>query len=725
MHGCRIVSIALQGGGAFGAGGGGRPQPLPALRDDLQLFEGPPTAEGAPTWTIYDPVRNRYFRIGREAFALLSRWHFGEAAAVLNAVAAAAAGPVTPRQLGELVRFLRINSLVRGDDPESRESYLRQAEAARPPWARWLLRNYLFIRVPLVRPDRFLEATLPLVRPLFSRAFLIALLVLGALGIVLALRQWQDFTHTFGYFFSLEGLLWFGVALSAAKVLHELGHAYTAKRYGCRVPTMGVAFLVLWPVLYTDTSDAWRLVSRRRRLAIGIAGMATELGLALIATLLWSFLPDGPARSAAFALATVTWVATLLINISPFMRFDGYYVLADWLGVQNLQDRAFALARWRLRELLFGFGEPPPEAWPPRMQRILLIYAYSTWIYRLFLFIGIALLVYHMFFKLLGLFLFVVEIAWFIARPVWNELREWWRRRGAVRLNANLLATLAGLGGLVWLAVTPWHGWIGLPAVLRATDYATLYPPIPAQVAEVHVTEGAPVRAGDLMVVLRAPLLEHEIAQAERRAALLRLRIGRQAASLEDLENLRVLQQELATTLSALAGLAERRAALTVRAPIDGVVAGMAQALAPGLWVPETLALAQVVDPRRAVLQAYAEGGDLGRIVPGDPARFYPDDALRPAIEAVVADVAWVNARALDLPYVASIHGGDIAVERDAQGALVPVTAVYRIMLHPATPIPAPGQVVPGVVRVQGTARSFADRAWRAVAAVLIRESGF
>jgi putative peptide zinc metalloprotease protein len=202
--------------------------------------------------------------------------------------------------------------------------------------------------------------------------------------------------------------------------MHEMAHALTAKHLGCRVTSMGVALLVLFPVLYTDTTDAWRLHHRRERLAIVLAGIRMELHLALLATFLWSFLADGPLRSAAFFIATTSWLTSLAINLSPFMRFDGYYALADWLGAANLQPRAFALGRWRLREALFGLNEPPPEQLSRSREHIFILYGWATWIYRLMLFLGIALLIYYFAFKLLGIALFAVEIIWFVLLPVHN-----------------------------------------------------------------------------------------------------------------------------------------------------------------------------------------------------------------------------------------------------------------------------------------------------------------
>ena len=89
------------------------------------------------------------------------------------------------------------------------------------------------------------------------------------------------------------------------------------------------------------------------------------------------------------------------------MRFDGYYVLADFLRVENLQPRAFSLAKWKLRQIIFGLNHKQPEKMNTNKINFLIFYAWSTWIYRFFLFIGIAILVYHYTFKVLGIILFV------------------------------------------------------------------------------------------------------------------------------------------------------------------------------------------------------------------------------------------------------------------------------------------------------------------------------
>ena len=72
--------------------------------------------------------------------------------------------------------------------------------------------------------------------------------------------------------------------------------------------------MVLWPLLYTDTGESWKLADRRQRLAIAAAGVMTELALAGLATLGWSLAPEGGFRQGMFFLATTSWVLTLTIN---------------------------------------------------------------------------------------------------------------------------------------------------------------------------------------------------------------------------------------------------------------------------------------------------------------------------------------------------------------------------------------------------------------------------
>src|SRR5262249_46703461 len=268
---------------------------------------------------------------------------------------------------------------------------------------------------------------------------------------------------------------------------------------------MGVAFLVLWPVAYTDTNEVWKLADRRRRLAVAAAGVTTELVIAAWATLAWSLLPEGAPKAAAFLLATTTWIMTLAVNASPFMRFDGYFLLSDWLDMPNLHARAFALARWDLRERLFALGEAPPERFPRARHAGLIAFAWATWAYRLALFLGIAVLVYHFSVKALGIALFAVEIGWVVAPPVWSPPRPC-RGRSAGTGGRRRARASAATGALALaLVAVPWPVRVSSSGVLRPAEPFVVYAPEGAEVVALPAAEGAGVAAGEPLLRLASP----------------------------------------------------------------------------------------------------------------------------------------------------------------------------------------------------------------------------
>jgi len=716
---------------------------LAPLREELLLHAAPRSHDGAPAWTLEDPGRGLFFQIGWAEAEMLARWQLGEAAAVARAVAEETTLALEADDVAEFARFLEAQGLIQLRGPRAAERYAREAAAReRGPWLGWLLHHYLYFRIPLLRPDARLERSLPLVRRLFlNRRFALLTAAAGGLGLLLAARQWDSFLHTFLHFFTLEGALIAGATLACTKVIHELGHAYAAKHAGCRVATMGVAFMVMWPVLYTDTSGAWRLRSRRRRLSIGAAGMLAETALAAWATLAWSFLPDGMLRSAAFMLATTTWLLTLAVNLNPLMRFDGYFLLSDALNVPNLQERAFALARWRLREWLFGFGDDKPESFAPWRERALLAYAFCTWIYRFFLFLGIALLVYHMAFKLLGILLFIIEIFVFVLRPIVKEAAAWSQRLRARRAqwNRRSLLTLGLLAGLVLLAALPWRTRVQAPALARAAEQARLVAPAGARLAAIHAASGDAIAAGTPVFTLEAPDLEHELAMLRQRIGLLEWQLGFHAMRTETAAAVPVAQSELRAARERLAELERQQAQLAMAAPFAGTVVELAEPLAEGEWVAAGEWLGTLAAPGGMLVEAYATEEDLHRLRPGDRARFLPEDPGLAALELQVREIATAASTRLSaVPELASPNGGAIAAVQappparagpDNEGrSWMPEQAVYRVLLAPppdAPPALPRAQALRGTVLIAGEAESPLARLWRRALAVLLRETGF
>ena len=697
---------------------------LPSLRADLQLSPGAPALDGSPQWTLADPLRGRYFKLGATAMRLLRHWQLGAAEQVLQAANREPGIPLGQGELEELLRFLRGHDLITSTDSEQRASYAAKAEQLQQSLWQRLLHQYLFFRIPLWRPDAFLDRTWPWLHRHAPNLLRFGLPLLLCLGVFLAARDWERFIATFPHLFSLGGAVSFAIALTFAKLCHEFGHAYMAKRAGCRVQSMGLAFMVMLPMFYTDVSDAWRVNDRRSRLLIGAGGVLAELLLACIALLAWSLLPDGPARTAAFMLASATWITTLVINLNPFMRFDGYFLISDLWGVDNLQNRAFALCRWRLREALFGYGEPAPEPWSPNMQRKLLIWGYGSWLWRAALFIGIALAVYHMFFKLLGIFLMLVELAWFIGLPIWREMQEWSRRRAQAD-SRKVLITGLGLGAVLLVLIVPWRSSVEIPALLEASRASALHVPVAARLKAVHVRDGQSVAAGDVLLELDSPDLDSRQAIVRREIEILQLQLKRQAGRSETVADSAILEQNLAIAVAQYRGLTAQRQRLQLRAPHNGQVRDLPADLTAGRWLSTQQPLLRVVE-QQVRLRGYLAEESLWRVEPGSNGHFIASaDPLRPALAVTLSEVDTTGAAYLDQAALASDHGGPIAVRRDEQQRAQPLQAQYGVRLTPQEPGVILTQPQLGVAILDGRRESIIAAVWRRVAALGVRESGF
>ena len=699
------------------------PVSLPPLREDLKLLPGAATATGSPTWTLHDPARHRFIRIGWLEFEILARWGLGQSDVVAAAVSADTTIRATQADVLEVLRFAHRAGLLvlLGDGGIGR--LVAEVDSQKLSASRWLLKNYLFLKIRLVNPDRTLERAMPFVRWLFTPGFAVLLAGLAGLGFYLISQQWEAYTHSLLHLFSLEGAFEVGVALSAAKVIHELGHGLMSKRFGCRVPAMGVALLVLWPVLWTDTTDAWRLTDRRKRLAIDAAGMLAEITLAVVASLAWSVLPDGPVRTGAFLLSSSTWVLTVLVNVNPLMRFDGYFLLSDLIDVPNLQERGFAIGRWWLRERLFGLDEAPPESFPPTKQRILIAYSMSALIYRFSLFLGIALVVYHMAFKALGLFLMTVEIWWFIARPILGELLIWRNRLKTVRRNRRLITTI-GLAGLALLLLAlPWRRDLSAPALLRAEHQTILYTTEPGRLTKL-ARNGDHVAEGDAIFELGSPTVAFHKATAVATLAGIDARMKGQAFDPDGSASLEVGWQELQGAVATLDQVEAQEAVLSVRAPFAGIVTDVPPSLRLDQWLERREALGMLIDPSSSLVEAYVGEADLARIHTGAEAKFFPENGDDPVTLTVVS-IATASVRVLDTIELASIYGGGIAVRKNSAGKFEPENAIYRALLTPKQPGTLPTKRLRGIVDIAADRTSLIDRVYRRAVAVVIREGGF
>ena len=595
---------------------------LPSLAPYLKLTRGP-DAKGEPSWTLHNPVANTYFKLDWITFECLARFPLHKTAQSLkNAIESETTLKVSLAEIQEVVEFLQKNSLV-----ALKDQIVSYRESTRQPLWKKLLHGYLYITVPLFKPQVFLEKIYPKINFLFSRIFLTAMMAFLAVMVIYTLPRLDEFLHTFSNLFSLEGAMAALIVLSFVKIVHEFAHAFTAVRYGVQVPHMGVAFIVMYPVLYTETTGSWQLSSRRARFHIGMAGVMAELCLAAIFLALWNISPSGSVgQTLSFLVVTVSLVSSLLVNLNPLMRFDGYYMFSDATGFDNLQTRSCNFARHTLRKILFNLNDAPPEDVSQKDAHFLTVFGFALLIYRFFLFLGIAILVYHIFFQPLGLFLMLVELGFFIILPIFSELKIWWEKREAIMAHKRSLIPACIILFALLVILLPWKTTTMLPAILHAAQHQVVYSPAPAEIISFSAEEGQEVKEGDVLAVLQSPDLENKLRLAKQELSKLETLRRRGQSDPALLADPALSEEAVEKARVKLRGFEEQKNRLTIKATFDGVIRDRNTEARAGRFIAITEPLFTLIDPASAEITAYADEDQRDKIITGNDAEFISDD---------------------------------------------------------------------------------------------------
>ena len=356
------------------------------LRPDLVVQ--PQFYEGMTHYVIKDPLALKYFRFKIEEYFLLQQF---DGKQNLQDVKKAFERKYRPQTISieDLTRFvaqLHEAGIVQIDSPEQAKVLIRRRRKNR--WRKvWqFIANILYIKIPIIDPERLLTGMYPYFRWIFTTYFITA-----SVGTRCSRRSpWSSASGTsstpklpeFQSFFNWCTILSFWISLAIVKVIHEFGHGLTAKHFGGEVHEMGMLFLVLTPALYCDVTDSWLLPNKWKRIWISAAGIYVECFLASIATFVWWNTEPGLLNSLAMATMFICSVNTILFNANPLLRYDGYYVMADWLEIPNLRIKSTQFFAYLFQEKVLGL-EIPVQNYMPRSRRYLfVIYAIASYLYR-------------------------------------------------------------------------------------------------------------------------------------------------------------------------------------------------------------------------------------------------------------------------------------------------------------------------------------------------------
>lgn len=358
------------------------------LRADLQISEQ--RFEGKRSYVVKDPVSLRYYRFNEQEYFVVRLFDGQHTMQEIQKEFERSFRPhrLTYEDLESFARQLLTAGLVQHESSRAAEELLesRRKQRRLQRLATWT--NILYIKIPIFDPDRILTFLYRYLFWIFTWWFFALSVGLMISAVVLVATHYRTFYDKLPYyheFFAFQTLLYMWISLGIVKVIHEFGHGLSCKAFGGECHEMGLLLMCFAPALFCNVSDAWTVPSKWRRIIISFAGIYVELIIAAIATWVWWYTPGRPfINNVALSLMVICSISTFVFNANPLMKFDGYYILADWLEIPNLRDRANRYLSNLFRSQALGI-EVPPEPYMALNRRILfVIYAVLAYLYRWF-----------------------------------------------------------------------------------------------------------------------------------------------------------------------------------------------------------------------------------------------------------------------------------------------------------------------------------------------------
>lgn len=567
----------------------------PALRKHVRIHAH--RYRGKRWYVLEDTVTGQNRRLSAEAYWILGLMDGRRTVDDLWTLSSEKLGEDMPthEELIQLISGLYQGNILKMDGSGDIEELFQREYEARRNKRIAKLKSPLSIQIPLVDPEVFIERTARFFDPVFTRTAAFVWLSAVIFLLVSAWQNWEPLTRgVTDQVLAADNLILLWVIYPIIKLIHEFGHAYAIKRFGGEVHEMGVMLLVLMPVPYVDASASGAFPSKYHRMLVGAAGILVEVFIGALAMAVWVNAEPGLVKSMAYNTLFIAAVSTVLVNGNPLLRFDGYYVFADFIEIPNLSQKANQAWGWIVKRYGFSVTGQQRPGDSDREFAWLAVYGLAAFIYRMFLTVTIVLFVAGKFFVIgviLALWSFIGVWVW----PAIKTIKKAWtdgdiKREGrdpslVVPIIAAIVVALFGL--LPFPLTTSVEGVIQYDDDRRVLARESCF-------VEWVLEPQSPVQAGEPLLTCASPELDAGLLVAQQQLAEAR---ARRMGVWNDPVRLKLVDEEIVRLSDEVAETEERRAALTLFAQKAGT-----------WWVPSA----------EDLLGGFINRGDLIGYVAGD-----------------------------------------------------------------------------------------------------------
>ncbi len=492
--------------------------------------------QGTGYWVVKEPVGLQYFRFHDEEYYILGMLdgHVSLQQVKDGFEQRFAPQKITFGDLQQFIGMLHRSGLVISNAPGQGKALKVRGTTKRRKELLGKFANIFAIRFRGFDPERLLNGLLPWFGWVFTVPALICFVLFAiAAGMLLGSQYETVYARlpTFQQFFAADRWIYLAATMALVKVLHEFGHGLSCKKFGGECHELGFMLLVFTPCLYCNVSDSWMLPNKWQRVWIGAGGIYVEMILASLAAFGWYYTEPGMINDLCLNMMFLNLVSTVVVNGNPLLRFDGYYILMDWLEIPNLRQKSTeVLKRW-FQTICLGLELQDDPFLPQRNQILFAIFTVSSVIYRWVVVFSICWFITKLLelhgLQSLGRMIAIVGLAGMVFQPI-KQTYTFIRTPGRLQKvkRGRLLGSLGVLAAtIVGVCYIPLPHHIDCAFEIHPARAGAVYAGTPGQIVQT-VKAGTQVNVGDELAVLKNPDLDIRLVEldGEYNEAITRLR---------------------------------------------------------------------------------------------------------------------------------------------------------------------------------------------------------
>ena len=687
----------------------------PCLRSHAQLHRH--RYRGQIWYVLQDRSNERFHRFSPAAYAFIGLMDGRRTVQDIWELASTKLGDDAPNQpeVVQLLSQLHAADVLQCDiPPDIAELLYRHEQTQQKKWQHRLMSIFAW-QFPLFDPERLLQTFVSLVRPFFGWGGAIVWLGFVIPAVLMGAAHWSDLmANIIDRMTTPQNLVLLWFLFPIIKALHEFGHAFAVKVFGGEVHEMGIMLLVFSPVPYVDASASSAFASKWHRAVVGAAGMLVELVIASVAIFVWVSVEDGIIRMLAYNTIMIAGISTVIFNANPLLRFDGYYILADFIEIPNLRQRANAYLGYLCERYLFGREEAQMSHAAPGERAWFVGYSVTSFIYRIFVVIAILMFLTDQFFALGMFFALLTAFTWFIL-PLGKGLSYLFTSPRIRRVRGRALAVTTGAIAsiLVGLCLIPVPFRTRAEGIVWISDEAIVRAGADGFVGQVVGIPGSKVSRGDVLVVCHDSMLTTQITVLEAQLREIKARIREQVP--ENIAKAKMLEEEQHYIEEKLVRTREQVQDLVMTAKVDGTLVLPRAEDLPGRFVHRGDVLAYVVDLKTLTVRTIVDQTDIDMIRHSTKTvQVRLAERLASPIDAGVARLVPAASDELPSPALGTEGGGQVLMDpKDPKGQKA-MRKVFQVDLQ----IP----VELGLVNVGGRVYVRFDHGWETLMAQWYRQ---